>query len=256
MTKEVRYKDLTRELKIAYNMNWNADGGPASWDMPGEYFEFTSRPHNISGWLSTFKEEYFQDRLRLEQIYGGYYEHMDYCVWRNIHRVVQSHKDTFQGRTPAQGADIGCQNGLYPAMMLHQGVQEVTIFEIRDNVQQVPNVIFTNKDLTYDTSINNMFDLVTSASTIEHIGLGRYGDPIDPDGDIKMMNSIHRILRPGGHAIISFPYQPNPNGRGMIVWNHHRIYNKFRKDLLFKDFQIVKEEDVGDFQPTWLLRKA
>lgn len=33
---------------------------------------------------------------------------------------------------------------------------------------------------------------VVSYSSVEHAGLGRYGDPLDPDGDLKAMRAIHR----------------------------------------------------------------
>ena len=38
------------------------------------------------------------------------------------------------------------------------------------------------------------FDSVVSFSSIEHSGLGRYGDPLDPDGDLKTMQVIHKNL--------------------------------------------------------------
>lgn len=41
------------------------------------------------------------------------------------------------------------------------------------------------------------FDVVMSISTFEHDGLGRYGDPLNPNGDIIAMRSTRRLLKPG-----------------------------------------------------------
>ncbi|WP_211226596.1 DUF268 domain-containing protein [Pedobacter glucosidilyticus] len=51
-------------------------------------------------------------------------------------------------------------------------------------------------------------DSVTSIScmhTIEHIGLGRYGDPLDYDGDIKAIKELKRVVAPGGNLLIVVP---------------------------------------------------
>lgn len=50
------------------------------------------------------------------------------------------------------------------------------------------------------------FDAVVAVSTIEHIGLGAYGDPVDPDGDVKAMQRIASWLKPGGWCYFDVPY--------------------------------------------------
>lgn len=54
---------------------------------------------------------------------------------------------------------------------------------------------------------------------VEHIGLGRYGDPIDPQGDLKAMAELRRVLAPGGTLIFVTPV-----GKPKIQFNAHRIY--------------------------------
>jgi len=56
--------------------------------------------------------------------------------------------------------------------------------------------------------------------TIEHIGLGRYGDPIDPSADRKAMAELQRVTAPGGHLLIVVP-----TGKARVVFNAHRIYS-------------------------------
>ena len=52
------------------------------------------------------------------------------------------------------------------------------------------------------------FDAVVSLSAIEHVGLGHYGDPVDPDGDSKAVANIWRWLKPGGWFYFDVPYDP------------------------------------------------
>jgi SAM-dependent methyltransferase len=53
---------------------------------------------------------------------------------------------------------------------------------------------------------------------IEHVGLGRYGDPIDPDGMDKATRELCRVVAPGGALYVSFPV-----GRERIAFNAHRV---------------------------------
>ncbi len=41
--------------------------------------------------------------------------------------------------------------------------------------------------------------------TIEHIGLGRYGDPLDAVGDQTALSELQRVVAPGGSLLIVVP---------------------------------------------------
>lgn len=89
-----------------------------------------------------------------------------------------------------------------------------------------------------DTTLRAAFaDVVTLVSTLEHVGLGRWGDPLDIDGDVKAMREAWRILRPGGHVVLTIPY-----GHPTVVFNLHRIYDKGRVSRLTEGFEIVIAE--------------
>lgn len=77
-------------------------------------------------------------------------------------------------------------------------------------------------------------DVVTIISTLEHVGLGRYGDPLDVDGDLKTMREACRILKPGGYVILTIPY-----GYPTVVFNLHRVYDRGRFELLTKGFKPI-----------------
>lgn len=54
---------------------------------------------------------------------------------------------------------------------------------------------------------------------IEHIGLGRYGDPIDPSGHLAGLRELERVLAPGGRLYLSTPV-----GREHVSFNAHRVF--------------------------------
>jgi len=76
----------------------------------------------------------------------------------------------------------------------------------------------------------------------EHIGLGRYGDPIDPDGMSKACRELIRVLAPGGDLYFGLPV-----GRTRVCFNAHRVFaantimDMFH-ELDFVDFSVVSDQ--------------
>ncbi|QEC51989.1 uncharacterized protein DUF268 [Anseongella ginsenosidimutans] len=80
--------------------------------------------------------------------------------------------------------------------------------------------------------------------TLEHIGLGRYGDQMDYDGDIKAAAELERVLAPGGHLLMVVPV----GHESRIFFNAHRIYTKQQALGLFpgltlKEFALIPEDE-------------
>ncbi|MCX5900060.1 MAG: DUF268 domain-containing protein [Proteobacteria bacterium] len=76
----------------------------------------------------------------------------------------------------------------------------------------------------------------------EHIGLGRYGDPLDPQGDLKAMGELFRILSPGGQLLFVAPV----GGEARIQYNAHRVYTyhliiEALSGLCCKEFALVTD---------------
>lgn len=55
---------------------------------------------------------------------------------------------------------------------------------------------------------------------IEHIGLGRYGDPMDADGSLRACAELQRVLAPDGRLYLSVPV-----GRERVCFNAHRVFS-------------------------------
>jgi hypothetical protein len=84
------------------------------------------------------------------------------------------------------------------------------------------NLNCKSADLTDLPFASDSINSLSCMHTIEHIGLGRYGDPIDPDGDIKAINELKRVCARNGNLLIVVPV-----GKKSIQFNAHRIYDPF-----------------------------
>jgi SAM-dependent methyltransferase len=76
---------------------------------------------------------------------------------------------------------------------------------------------------------------------VEHIGLGRYGDPLDPEGDLKAMSELKRVLAGGGSLLFVVPV-----GRPRVRFNAHRIYSYENVQAGFAGLDIVEFALVDD----------
>ena len=76
---------------------------------------------------------------------------------------------------------------------------------------------------------------------IEHIGLGRYGDELDPDGDLKAARELQRVLKQGGTVLYVVPV-----GRPRLQFNAHRIYSYSQVLACFNDFQLEEFALIPD----------
>jgi SAM-dependent methyltransferase len=86
---------------------------------------------------------------------------------------------------------------------------------------------------------------ISCMHTIEHIGLGRYNDPLDYDGDIKAVAELKRVLAEGGNLLFVVPL----GNRSKIQFNAHRIYTKdsvlsLFNELTLKEFALIPEDET------------
>lgn len=90
-------------------------------------------------------------------------------------------------------------------------------------------------DITRLPFKDNTISSLSCMHVLEHIGLGRYGDPIDPVGDIKGAQEMIRTLAIGGYLLIVLPV-----GKDKIKFNAHRIYSYKSVMKLFKPLKLVE----------------
>lgn len=130
-------------------------------------------------------------------------------------------------------AVVGSETPWIEAMLINLN-NKVTTIEYN-----VPTSNFDNlecKDyFTFFEKNSNTYDAIVTYSSIEHSGLGRYGDPLDPFGDIKTMKAIYNNLKHNGILVWGAPV-----GKDALVWNAHRIYGSIRLPILFENFDELE----------------
>lgn len=110
----------------------------------------------------------------------------------------------------------------------------------------LPNYFAGQADLTALQFKSNSIQSLSCMHTVEHIGLGRYGDPIDVDGDKKAMTELARVLAVNGDLLFVVPI-----GKPRIEFNAHRVYryqaiiDNF-STLTLKEFSLIPD----DFEQT------
>jgi hypothetical protein len=96
-------------------------------------------------------------------------------------------------------------------------------------------------DLKQLSFSDNSIPSLSCMHTIEHVGLGRYGDEIDPRGDLKSITELKRVLKDGGDLLFVTPV-----GKPRIEFNAHRIYSyeqiaEYFSPLTLKEFSLIPD---------------
>lgn len=118
----------------------------------------------------------------------------------------------------------------------------VEFYDYRPAKLNLDNLISERADLTNLFFKSDSIESLSCMHTIEHIGLGRYGDSIDADGDLKAINELKRVVKPGGTLLFVVPV-----GVPKVIFNAHRIYHPQAVIELFagfciKEFSLVKDD--------------
>jgi hypothetical protein len=108
------------------------------------------------------------------------------------------------------------------------------------------NLILTNlksksADLTRLPFKDGSIGSLSCMHTVEHVGLGRYGDPIDPDGDVKAIEELIRVTAVDGNLLFVVPV-----GKPIIMFNAHRIYSYGQIYKYFKKMELVEFSMIPD----------
>ena len=95
-----------------------------------------------------------------------------------------------------------------------------------------PNLRFLQGDIRHaPEALQRQYDLVSSLHALEHVGLGRYGDPIAPDGFERALAHTAAFVAPGGSLMISLPVAEMD--RNLVQFNSQRLFSHARlADLL------------------------
>ncbi|CAI4221424.1 unnamed protein product [Auanema sp. JU1783] len=135
------------------------------------------------------------------------------------------------------GAVFGSLTPWAESMALQAGAREVlTIEYLKLKIEGKSNVHYKHPlDFARNfESYLDTFDFVISFSSLEHSGLGRYGDSLDPNGDLRELQKIHCALKPGGLLFLGLP-----RGQDILNYNVHRIYGRIRLAMIMEGYELL-----------------
>lgn len=124
---------------------------------------------------------------------------------------------------------MGSISPFYGSACISFGAKTVTTIEYNKIIFLHPQMK-TITPAEYDKNPAE-FDAGFSISSFEHDGLGRYGDPLNPEADLEVMK---KIIKKGDILFLSVPV-----GKDLLVWNAHRIYGRIRLPLLLKGWETL-----------------
>lgn len=146
---------------------------------------------------------------------SGHYFHQDLRVASLIHE-----------HHPQRHIDIGSRvDGFVAHVAAFRKIEVMDVRALESTGH--PNIEFLQADLMRsDSAQADITDSISCLHAIEHFGLGRYGDPLDPEGHIKGFRNMLSMLKVGGRFYISFPIGKSNE----VHFNAHRVFHP--KDVL------------------------
>lgn len=162
-----------------------------------------------------------------------YYFHQDLWAARKIY-----------ARRPGAHVDVGSRvDGFISHLLVFMPVSYVDVRPLKG----VLGLTVVQEDATTMTGFGpGTIDSLSSLNAAEHFGLGRYGDPIDPEACFTFMHSLARALKPGGRL-----YFATPIGRERVQFNAHRIFALETILEHFADLKLVSFSYVDAEGTMW-----
>jgi len=120
--------------------------------------------------------------------------------------------------------------------------QPILYLDFRPVFVEAPGFTSVGGDIKSLPFKSSSFPSISCLHVIEHIGLGRYGDKVDPDAHLKGIEEIYRVLEPGGDLLITTPV-----GIERICFNAHRIFNPKQFVTQFPQYSLVEFSYVDDY---------
>lgn len=128
---------------------------------------------------------------------------------------------------PNRHVDVGSRVDGFVAHVA--SFREIEVFDVRPISSQVPGIIFKQADfmssgaVQIDVELGGYCDSLSCLHAIEHFGLGRYGDPLDPKGYELGIENLARLLKMGGILYLSTPV-----GQERVEFNANWVFDPRR----------------------------
>jgi hypothetical protein len=148
------------------------------------------------------------DRFDTSGTASGQYFHQDLFVAQEIF-----------ASSPRRHVDVGSRVDGFVAHVA--SFRHIDVIDVRPASTDAANIRFHMADIMQiDESWHESTDSLSCLHSIEHFGLGRYGDPIDVDGWRKGWAGLVRIAEPGARIYLSTVIGPQ-----RIEFDAHRVFD-------------------------------
>ncbi len=160
------------------------------------------------------------------------------------------HQDLWAARkiflaNPTSHVDVGSRVDGFIAHLL--SFRAVTVVDVRPLDSVVNGLTFVQDDgSTLTTFDDHSVESLSSLHAVEHFGLGRYGDPVDPSGHLRAIQSFARVCAPGGTVYFSCPI-----GAQRTYFNGNRVLDPVE---VIERFSPLHLEDFAHVDATGKLR--
>lgn len=118
----------------------------------------------------------------------------------------------------------------------------ITFYDYRPAHLNLSNLSCGAANLLALPFADNSIESLSCMHVVEHIGLERYGDAFDPQGDLKAIAELTRVLKPGGQLLFVVPV----GEKARIQYNAHRIYTYQQIVEYFKTLNLVEFAFITD----------
>ncbi len=139
---------------------------------------------------------------------------------------------------PAHHVDVASHNMILAVV---SGFVPCTFIDFRPLPVNLPNLDSQGGSILGLPLADRSIASLSCLHVIEHIGLGRYGDPLDVAGDVKAARELERVLAPGGRL-----YLVTPIGRPRIEFNAHRVFDPESVAPLLPELRLLSFSAVDD----------
>jgi hypothetical protein len=142
---------------------------------------------------------------------------------------------------PETHADVGSRVDGFVAHVA--SFRKLVIYDVRPLNLPVPNVTFRQADfMKPDSIVPESVDSLSCLHALEHFGLGRYGDPICPEGHLIGFRNMCKMVKTGGTFYLSVPLGPQ-----RIDFHAHRVFSlDYLVKMVSPDFEIIQFSYIDD----------
>jgi len=120
---------------------------------------------------------------------------------------------------PVRHVDVGSRVDGFVAHVA--SFRPIEVLDIRPITTQIPGMTFKQVDLMRPVEeMTHYCDSLSCLHALEHFGLGRYGDPIDPKGFEHALANMADLLKSDGVFYLSVPI-----GIDRVEFNAHRVFD-------------------------------